>query len=340
MECFCSFARYFKFFKKHSNYFCFIAFHLYRSILIWLYEIIVRPLENIAEKFLKNEPDETEWVHFYSLTTCTSTSDFGLENFIFDSMETYLCPQTNDFELFMQNEYELFLNHNVKQPKYNYEFEQIPEIIETLFVARKEDKYVFRTFPVLHSLPEDKNLCIFPEKSDMQFVILEYKHPKMYNKIELKIPDSYNLVGNEILSPAFIQRMLELQRSFYVFDFEYEVMLIDNDLECRKLRFNNYVKLEKNSYKICTTSSSETKVISKNEPPLEEFEKETDVKVKEEEKAQNTEEKNEGSEKEEIIETTDTIPSLSYTTVIVCCILFGSVIPLAQILNSRCGFFD
>lgn len=321
MEWFCS--------SKRTNYIYFVALHLYRSFMVWLYNLFVKPLENIVEKFLKHEPSETQWVHFYSLTTCSYISDFGVENFSFDSMETYLCPLTNYFDLFIQNEYDLLINHSVKQPKYDYEFEQVPKIMETLFVVRKDDKYVFRMFPCSFSANDNKELpLVIPEKSAIQFVIIEYKHPKMYDKIELKIPDSYYVEGNEILSPAFIQRMLQLQRSFYVFDFDYEVLVIDDDLECKKIHYNNYVKIEKTSYRICTMNEP---------PPVLEI---TSVSrpAKNEEELLEEEELEEEIEEELAPATIITPPPLSNTFVVVCCILMGSVLPLAQILNDRCRF--
>jgi len=366
MEYFCYFNKCSHYFKKQSKYFCFIALHLYRSFLLWLYGILVKPLENIVEKFLKNEPIETQWVQFYSLTTCTYTSDFGIEMFSFDATETYLCPLTNFFDLFVQNEYDFFIKHSVKQPKYDSDFEQIPEIIETLFVARNEEKYMFRTFPVLHTLQNYEEFRVFPEKSSIQFVIIEYKHPKMFDKIELKIPDSFYLVDNEILSPAFIQRMLELQRSFYIFDFDYEVMFIDDNLECKKLHSNNYVKIEKTSYTICTQSPKTQLTVNgkylyenskEKEKEIEEemeIEREMEIEnntMKNEDNKKNSGEKGEEEIKnrepdEEEVEEGDhdvrtdekMTPHLSNTFIFACCVLVGSVIPLAQILNNRCRF--
>lgn len=326
--------------KKQSKYFCFIALHLYRSFLIWLYEVIVKPLEKIVEKFLKNEPTETQWVHFYSLTTCYYTTDFGTENVSFNSMETYLCPLTKPFDLFVQKEYDMFLNHSVKQPKYDYEFEQTPEIIETLFVARKDDKYIFRTFPVLHTLRDHHaEICVFPEKSNIQFVIIEYRHPKMYHRIELKIPNSFYLVGNEILSPAFIQRMLELQRNVYVFDFDYEVMFIDDDMECIKLQSCHFVKLGKTSYTVCTTSKEEKESpieieLSEEENVSEEIELSEEI----EESPEEEEVEKEVILCEDVHDVKNIRPPLSNTFIFTCCVLMGSVLPLAQILNDRCGF--
>lgn len=317
--------------RRNTKYFCFIALHLYRSFLIWLYEIIVKPLEKIVETFLKNEPTETHWVHFYSLTSCYYTTDFGIENVSFNSMETYLCPLTNTFDLFVQNEYDLFLNHSVKPPKYDCEFEQIPEIIETLFVVRKDDRYIFRTFPALNTLPDDPKLCVIPEISTIQFVIIEYKHPKMFNKIELKIPDGFYLVGNQILSPAFIQRMLELQRSYYIFDQDYEVMFIDDDLECKKIHFHNFVKIGKKTYTICTTNTeNQSNEFSEDEKTEKDTERLIDEsEIDEENKGMNQKRENDNEDEVKI--------PLSQTFIFMSCILLGGIIPLAQIIINNRG---
>ena len=355
-----SFKIFTSYFKRQYKYFCFVALHLYRSFMVWLHSIIVEPLESIVEKYLKNEPTETNWVQFYSLTTCAYIADFGIERFAFDSMESYLCPVTNYFDLFVKNEYDLFLNHSVKKPKYDHEFDQTPEIIETLFVARKEDRYIFRTFPVFRALTNYKEFGVMPEKSDIQFVIIEYKHPKMLDKIELKIPDSFYLVNNELLSPAFIQRLLELQRSYYVFDFDYEVMFIDDDLESRKLHFNNYVKLEKTSYKICSTYSENNiceNIVEEALPEKEEALPEKEEALPEKEEALPEKEEalpvieetlpekeaalpviEETNEWEHITEIEKVVTPLSNTFVVACCLLMGGGLPLAQIMNLPCRF--
>lgn len=331
MEWFCSFAKFSQYFKNQSNYFSFLALHLYRSFLIWLYGLLVKPLETFVDTFLKNEPSDTQWVHFYSLTTCTYISNFGIEMFSFDSEDTYLCPLTNCFDLFVKNEYDLFLNHAVKQPNYDAEFEQIPEIMETLLVVRNDDKYICRTFPVLHCVPNHKKeLCVIPEKSNIEFVIIEYKHPKMFDKIELKIPEGFYLVDNEILSPAFIQRMLELQRSFYVFDHDYEVMFIDDDLECKKIHFNNFVKLDKNTYTICS-SSTETLLTDNDQNGSQEEQDATESEKKEDEGEKEDED-------DQIVQTVEVTPWISKTFIFACCIFMGSVLPLAQMLNNQCKF--
>lgn len=247
-----SFEKLCRTYTQYSGYCYYIALHLYRSFILWLHRLLIKPLESVVDKFLKHEPEETQWVQLYSLTACSFISDFGIEMQSYDSNDTYLCPMTNRFDVFIQNEYDLYLNYSFKTPKYNYEFEQIPEIIETLFVVRQDDKYVFRSrvfrSHVFRSRVQQgliNEMITIPEKSNIQFVIVEYKHPKMMNQIELKIPESFYLVNNEILSPAFIQRMLEFQRSYYVFDDDYEVVLIDDNMESQKLSWRDYIKIEK-----------------------------------------------------------------------------------------------
>jgi hypothetical protein len=314
-------------YKKYSQYCFYIAFHLYRSFLIWLHGLILKPLETIVDTFLKHEPEETQWVQLYSLTSCTYNSDFGVEMISYNSAETYLCPMTNYFDLFIQNEYDLFLKYSVKPPKYDHEFDQIPEIVETLFVVRKEDDgYIFRTFPPKQWNYKHDEKGFLWEKSSIQFVIVEYKHPKMMNQIELKIPESFYLVNNEILSPAFIQRLLELQRSYYVFDVDYEVVLIDDNMESQKLSCLDYVKIEKNSYKICQISSN---IISETEDVVA-------VVVEEENQVVVIEEPEQVVEEESMMEwELMKLNNVSQFFLFICCLFMGVVNPLGLMLHNN-----
>lgn len=325
-------------YKKYTEYCFFIALHLYRTFIIWLHGLLIQPLETIVDKFLKHEPEERQWVQLYSLTSCTYTADFGIEMHSYHSTETYLCPMTNQFDVFMKKEYDLLLDYSVKPPKYDHEFDQIPEIVETLFVVRQEDKYVFRS-DVRANKNNTAELSTMPEKSNIQFVIVEYKHPKMMNQIELKIPDSFYLVNNELLGPAFIQRLLELQRCYYVFDVNYEVVLIDDNMESQKLYWYDYVRVEKNSYAIChytdieKEKESEEKAEFKEEKAELKEEKETEKEIETEDETEGEVMIVHGSVHHSQINVF--ILPLSQVFIFVCCLFMGIWNPLGQIICQK-----
>jgi hypothetical protein len=51
------------------------------------------------------------------------------------------------------------------------------------------------------------------------------------NKIPLELSNDVFVVGNQILSPLYIRRMLEYQPEGYLFDMDYVLKIMDNDLK-------------------------------------------------------------------------------------------------------------
>jgi hypothetical protein len=84
-------------------------------------------------------------------------------------------------------------------------------------------------------LPQDK-----PQGSKMRFLAVTYHHPDQ--TVSLDIPLAMMLVGNELLSSAFVRRLLN---SSTPFDGRYWLECIDSDLTCFNVKSNEYVRLTK-----------------------------------------------------------------------------------------------
>ena len=106
---------------------------------------------------------------------------------------------------------------------------------------------MIRSFPIFKSLKENKMTNYF-EDSNVEFMIVEYNHPDMHEGITLEIPKGYFMVGNELFSSAFVQRCLELQRKYYIFDMSYSISFIDDNLDKQTLTYEEYVYIDKESY--------------------------------------------------------------------------------------------
>ena len=89
-----------------------------------------------------------------------------------------------------------------------------------------------------------------PEPSNAKFLMVEYSHPKMNEAIALNVDKSYFQIGNQILSGAFILRLLEHQVKPFVFDEDYSLTLMDSDINQKTLKSKQYILLEENSYQI------------------------------------------------------------------------------------------
>jgi hypothetical protein len=229
--------------------------HIYRVIWNIAYKNIFQPLEERIHYYSKKEPIETKWLEVYKLNESTCNSSIGIPTRFYSSETYYYYPHNDDFEQFLESEYPLCLSQISGPAMYDREMDQIPDTLEALFVARNDEKYMFRSIPMQTSL---SNTFSMKESvtSEVEFIVAEYTHPKMSKAISIDIPKGYYLAGNELFSPAFIQRFLELQKEYYIFDDEYVISILDSEVEEHKITFDQYVKLDEKSYSIYKISQT------------------------------------------------------------------------------------
>ena len=72
----------------------------------------------------------------------------------------------------------------------------------------------------------------------------------MGESIFIDIDKEYYYAYNEILSPLFIQRYLEYQPLNYIFDMDYELEVMDNDINTHVLTSKQYILLADSTYTI------------------------------------------------------------------------------------------
>jgi hypothetical protein len=90
------------------------------------------------------------------------------------------------------------------------------------------------------------------DKSSIDFILVEYGHPKMKGLMQLQLPDSIYMVGNEILSKAFVLRYLNhscMPNTWY-FDEDYIVRIIDHNADSLEIGSGQYIVLEKDGYRV------------------------------------------------------------------------------------------
>lgn len=90
--------------------------------------------------------------------------------------------------------------------------------------------------------------------SKVSFIDIQYSHPSMSNPLVLDISKDYFLVGNELFSPAFVQRMLYYQPYPFVFDLDYSLEIMDKDLNSVSLKSNQYIRLSESDYQVIDLS--------------------------------------------------------------------------------------
>ena len=72
----------------------------------------------------------------------------------------------------------------------------------------------------------------------------------MDEPIFIDIDNEYYYAYNEVLSPLFIKRYLEYQPMIYDFDMDYQLEVMDNDINTFVLTSKQYILLAESTYTI------------------------------------------------------------------------------------------
>jgi hypothetical protein len=113
-------------------------------------------------------------------------------------------------------------------------------------------------------IDNDHNTSIL-KTSSVKFLSIEYQHPDMNEPICIKLPSSFYLEGNSILSAAFIRQWLEETGVPYVFDNRYTIYIIDQDVSSISLSNKEYITiLSDKKYKICTNKPTDSYIQNDN----------------------------------------------------------------------------
>jgi len=86
--------------------------------------------------------------------------------------------------------------------------------------------------------------------SSIHFLSIMYKHPLMDYDIDIQMDNSWFMNGNEILSPSFIYRLLEYQAQKFVFDMDYQIIIMDENINILYLNSNQYMFILEHGYEI------------------------------------------------------------------------------------------
>jgi hypothetical protein len=122
-------------------------------------------------------------------------------------------------------------------------------VFEGMVTMKFDNQYINRVFfnttkPTLFDIA----LQLVPSKH--QFISIKYSHPRMKEPIFIDIDKEYYYAYNEVLSPLFIKRYLEYQPLYYYFDMNYELEIMDNDINTFKMTSKQYILLVESTYTI------------------------------------------------------------------------------------------
>jgi hypothetical protein len=266
-------------FPYYFRLFLFFLYHFYCKVTKKLYNNLIQPIDNWLDQFRPKEPEESEWIQLYCLTTNISMSDFGWPMWSYQSYTKVLYSHVESFVAFAKHQYDLLLDYPTVILPYDYEFEKQAMSIETLFIVKNNGEYVVRTY----TKKKPQQLIVwdpYPKRSDMNFLFVEYRHHEMRESIELKIPDGYYLEGNELFSPAFIKRCLEYSKCYYVFDMDYEIHFMDHEMKEGILNSKEYVLIQEDGYDVRKSMIDNEEVIYTTKSNSKEEERDEDENTK------------------------------------------------------------
>lgn len=118
---------------------------------------------------------------------------------------------------------------------------------ECLVTMKHDDFYVHRIFTRYTNVKPDLSKI---EKSNIEFLNIEYISPGAVSPLVLKLGNEHFMVGNEILSMAFVKRLIEYQVRSDFFDDDYKLKIMDNNVDIFELSYDEYILVEKDGYKI------------------------------------------------------------------------------------------
>jgi len=88
------------------------------------------------------------------------------------------------------------------------------------------------------------------KKSKVEFLFIEYTHPKMRHTIEFVVPKQFLLCYNELFSVGFVFYLLKKQTVTFEFDLDYKLNILDGQMRRTKLTANDYIVVHENDYKV------------------------------------------------------------------------------------------
>jgi hypothetical protein len=212
---------------------------LYQYIFTYLFAIV---------QYRRIEPLINTW----SCVSVLTKSYYNYKNFNYSYVEVYepklniILEKVNDMLISLYEDiYSIISNET--------------SISDSLITIKYNNKYIHRVVDNEKNSFDTKKLKVVLDESNVKFLSIEYRSKDYYMRpIVLELKNEEYLVNNEILSAIFVKRLLEYQIPYHKFDTDYEIALLDNNLNTVYLKFGEYIKLNKNDYSVLKTGNVNT----------------------------------------------------------------------------------
>lgn len=91
------------------------------------------------------------------------------------------------------------------------------------------------------------------ENNDIKpFLAIQYSNPKQSDKLSINLEKKYYTIHNDVLDSVFIKTYLSktYNKNNYVFDNNYEIIIIDNNAIFHTLKYNQYIHFEQKKWSV------------------------------------------------------------------------------------------
>ena len=206
-----------------------------------VFEIVVAFIMGIWNRLVYNHMEPSgNWVHSAALVRIPGKEQ---PNAKYKLLENYETVDSSEYSGKHAIEIQFELAKNTLNAN--------AQIQEILLMAKHADS---DSYFVRSCADSDAGIVPFSDRetSTVEFLGIEYRHPKIDKPIAIQLPKSMYIVGNELLSAAFILRWLEYQPLWvdFMFDLNYTITLIDQNIEEYTIQSDEYVVLGVDTFKI------------------------------------------------------------------------------------------
>ena len=120
------------------------------------------------------------------------------------------------------------------------------------FIYFKNNDYIILRNNKMNMIESTNNIAYRYIPTSYRFISVEYIYKNCC--VTLNLPKSIYIVDNILMTPEFILRCLTYQKEPFVFDYDYTLKIVDHNINIIELKSNQYILLEKNTYKVVLLS--------------------------------------------------------------------------------------
>jgi len=212
--------------------------------VFWLSNIINRCTDCLEEIYddhdcIRDTIDATTYITKYTCRLCSCNKEEPME-------KTWISITSMDVSNQLIEKYDILEKFEISQI-HDYFLES--DLEQYQLIILKDYNNVIRESYYICSRPQKLVSYFNIQLSSVHFLSVTYTN-REDTPVTLAINKEWLIVGNEILGPVHVLRMLEYQDQPFTFSMDYVLDIIDSDIEIFQLKSNAFLKIEKDGYVI------------------------------------------------------------------------------------------